>query len=271
MAGPLTYRAVADTARARAVAGTGSPFTIEVRFLGGLTEGQRQAFRVAADRWSRIIVGDLPDATVGGETVDDVRIDARGVAIDGPAGVLGRAGPTQLRPASAGASAYLPVTGTMEFDSADLAEMESGGTLDDVITHEMGHVLGFGTLWARKGLLAGAGTNDPTYGGAGGVAEYAALRGRPDGAGVPVEDSGGQGTRDSHWREAVFGAELMTGYVEQAANPLSRLTAAAMADLGYQVDLDAAEPYTLPSPSAVRRRGHKRHARPRGTDPTVLS
>jgi hypothetical protein len=36
----------------------------------------------------------------------------------------------------------LPVKGIMSFDTADLKDMQSAGTLKDVITHEMGHVLG---------------------------------------------------------------------------------------------------------------------------------
>src|SRR4051794_39229147 len=37
------YRARADEARAQALAATTSPFTIEVRFLGGLTQPQQDA------------------------------------------------------------------------------------------------------------------------------------------------------------------------------------------------------------------------------------
>ncbi|WP_051342914.1 leishmanolysin-related zinc metalloendopeptidase [Pseudonocardia spinosispora] len=266
MADLLTYRAVADQKRAEALAETSSPFTIEVRFLGGLNDRQQQAFKVAADRWSRMIVGDLPSAVVDGEEIDDVRIDAKGSSIDGPRGVLGQAGPTRLRPASAGAAAYLPITGTMEFDSADLADMESDGTLNDVITHEMGHVLGFGTIWDQKKVLAGAGTNNPTFTGAGAVAAYAALRGDKAKTAIPVENTGGEGTRDSHWRESVFINELMTGFVGEQGNPLSSLTVASMGDLGYQVDLAAAEPYTLPAPGtkpqARRAAVHARTTRP---------
>jgi hypothetical protein len=70
----------------------------------------------------------------------------------------------------------------------------------------------------------------------------------------------------------VFGAELMTGFVGAAGNPLSALTAAAMGDLGYQVDLAAAEPYTLPAPGGrVAQRGWETHARLRATEPSVLS
>ena len=43
-----TYTAVAGKARARDLAATDSPFTIEVRFLGGLTQRQKNAFKAAA-------------------------------------------------------------------------------------------------------------------------------------------------------------------------------------------------------------------------------
>ena len=51
------------------------------------------------------------------------------------------------------------VTALLEPRTADLAKMQSDGTLGDVITHEMGHVLGIGTLWERMGLLKDAGEN----------------------------------------------------------------------------------------------------------------
>lgn len=238
------YRATAAAPRAAQLAATDSPFAIDVRFVGGLTARQRTAFSKAADRWARVIVGDLPTVRVEGESVDDVLIVAEGAAIDGPGQILGQAGPTHLRPQNAGAAALLPARGEMTFDSADLAEMESDGTLDDVITHEMGHVLGIGTLWAQKRLLAGSGGPDPTFTGEVATAEYKALGGR---AAVPVENTGGPGTREGHWRESVFGNELMSGFIREPGNPLSRVTAASLADLGYQVDMDAAEPYRLPA------------------------
>jgi hypothetical protein len=39
----------------------------------------------------------------------------------------------------------------------------------------------------------------------------------------------------------------MSGFIAEAGNPLSRMTAASLGDLGYQVDIDAAEPYALPN------------------------
>ncbi len=66
-----------------------SAYKIEVRFLGGLTTSQKNAFKTAADRWTKVIVGDLPSVQVDGEIVDDLLILAQGVDIDGPGGILG--------------------------------------------------------------------------------------------------------------------------------------------------------------------------------------
>jgi hypothetical protein len=183
---------------------------------------------------------------VDGELIDDLLILAQGQAIDGPGTILGQAGPTRLRPASAGAAAFLPAKGKMAFDTADLKQMEKDGTLKDVITHEMGHVLGIGTIWSQKGLLSGAGTSNPTFTGAAAKAEFGKLKGTGPAA-VPVENTGGAGTRDSHWRESVFRNELMTGFVGAANNPLSRMTVGSLQDLGYVVDFKAAEAYSLPN------------------------
>jgi hypothetical protein len=134
----------------------------------------------------------------------------------------------------------------MAFDSADLAEMETSGTLNDVITHEMGHVLGFGTIWTRKHLLKGKNTANPTFVGTTAKTEYGVLRGSGP-TPVPVENTGGPGTAGGHWRETVFRNELMSGFISAPGNPLSRVTVGSLQDLGYMVNLDAAEPYALPN------------------------
>jgi hypothetical protein len=231
---------------AAATVGVVSPFTIEVRFRGGLTNTQKNAFKAAADRWSRLIVGDLPSVQVDGEVIDDVLIEAQGSNIDGPGGILGQAGPTHVRPESAGAAAFLPVKGIMAFDKTDLASMEQNGTLGDVITHEMGHVLGIGTIWDSKGLLQNAGTSNPTFSGAGAMAEFGRLKGTVPTV-VPVENTGGAGTADGHWRETVFRNELMSGFISAPGNPISHVTAASLEDLGYVVNMEAAEPFALPN------------------------
>lgn len=242
---PENYVAVGSLNARASAAAIQSAYKIEVRFLGGLTDAQKEAFKTAADRWSKVITGDLPSVIVSGEVIDDLVIEAQGAPIDGPGGILGQAGPTNLRPANAGANAFLPAKGIMSFDTADLAEMETQGTLVDVITHEMGHVIGIGTIWDHKGLLKGAGTQNPRFTGTGAQKAFGELKGRGP-TPVPVENDGGAGTRDSHWRETVFRNELMSGFIGEAGNPISALTVASLADLGYVVDEDAAEPYELP-------------------------
>lgn len=219
-----------------------SPFTVEVRFLGGLSPTQQAAFANAAQRWAQIIRGDLPTAIVDGVTIDDVLIDAEGVLIDGPGGILGQAGPTAIRPGS-----NLPVKGIMSFDTADLDRMEADGSLTDVILHEMGHVLGLGTLWSRMSLIVGVGTVNPIFVGANAMREYAALTGRPDPTPVPVENMGEPGTRDGHWRERVFGHELLTGFISGSVRPISRMSVGAFEDMGYEVDYEAADAFVLPT------------------------
>jgi subtilisin-like proprotein convertase family protein len=218
-------------------------FRLEVRFMGGLSVTQQDAFDAAARRWSEIITGDLPSIRVNNEVVDDVVIEASGVPIDGPRGTLGQAGPTALRPDS-----FLPAWGIMQFDTADLAQMEADGSLVRVIIHEMGHVLGFGTIWDRLGLRQGTGTINPTFTGANAMREFGALQGLTVPVAVPVANTGGPGTRDAHWREAVFGNELLTGFLNTGINPISRMSIGAFEDLGYQVDYAAADAYVLPSP-----------------------
>lgn len=225
--------------------GSGS-FDVVVR-PSGLSASQNAIFEQAAVRWEQVITGDLPDATYNGATVDDILIDASGVAIDGRGGVLGQAGPDRVRSGST-----LPFHGTMQFDTADLAALEADGSLYAVILHEMGHVLGIGTIWESLALLSGAGGPSPSFVGAQATAAYNSIF-STNATGVPVEgNAAGPGTADGHWRESILGNELMTGYLSGAANPLSRITVGSLADVGYTVNFAAADAYSRPGGSSLR-------------------
>lgn len=208
----------------------------------------------ALARWRTVITGDLPDVTVempadacfdgqpaGRERVDDLLVFVRVVRIDGAGGTLARAGPCYVRSGSG-----LPVVGLVELDDGDLDR--SPATVEAVLLHEFGHVLGIGTTWGRRGLLHGRGGGDPLFLGETAESAYFALGG---GTLVPVENSGGTGTRDGHWRESVFRTELMTGWINAGTNPMSRVTIASLRDLGYAVNLNAADAYALPGPGAA--------------------
>jgi len=245
--------AVVFTATAR-VEATGGAYDIEVRYLSSSTVRQRQAVEAAAARWERVIVGDLPDVRLQYEDVcgrsglavdqwvDDLLVYVDFDTIDGAGRILGQAGPCFIR----GDGSKLPVAGILILDGADLAAMEADGSLDDVVLHEIGHVLGIGTLWPTLNLLAGAGGSDPYFTGSEGRRAFASAGGSTyTGEPVPVENTGGAGTRDAHWRENVLGNELMTGFISASVNPLSGLTVGSLADLGYTVVMSAADAFTV--------------------------
>jgi hypothetical protein len=235
-----------------------SPFEVELRFLKTPTAAQRQAFVAAQDRWQDLVTSELPDVSLDAkagtcgeesprinQTVDDLFILVSLQPMDGPGGTLGASAPCYIRNTS-----DLPIMGLIRLDTDDLPQLQSAGLLRTVVLHEMGHVLGFGTLWPNFGLLADPallGGTDPHFTGAqatmafnadGGAGYTASLK-------VPVENMGGAGTADVHWRESVFGSELMTGFIQAGVNPLSRITVASLVDLGYTVNEAGSDPYTL--------------------------
>ena len=116
------------------------------------------------------------------------------------------------------------------------------------------HVIGIGTVWTHKTLLSGANGNNPKFTGTNAKKEYGILKGTGPTA-VPVENIGGPGTKNSHWRESLFKNELMSGFIAAPNNPLSRMTAASLKDLGYVVNMSAAEAYALPNLQALAEAG----------------
>lgn len=214
---------------------------ITVIFTGEMSDLRKDVFLRAAARWDEILDTSFNPVTLDGADIDGVMIAASVDPIDGEAGVLGQAGPTVLLPQS-----ERPVAGVMQFDRDDVLRLELENSFEDVVLHEMANVLGFGTLWARFGLVSGSGTVNPRFTGIRAAREYAALATDPD-DGVPIANTGGAGTREGHWRELIFGDELLTGFLSGASRPISRMSVAAFADMGYRVDLAAADPYDLPS------------------------
>jgi hypothetical protein len=254
---PTLTSAKVVTAAAKPAPGPGQ-YSITLRFINTPTTTQEARFSEAKAKWERIIVGDVPDVSgviparsCGNSfktpsfngTIGSILIDVLLQPIDGPGAVLGAAGPCLVRNAD-----LLSVYGIMFFDVDDLDFLENIGFFDEVVTHEMGHVLGFGTLWNfGRNLLEGA-APDPRFIGPLAIAAYDRLGGEGT---VPVEgDQGGSGTLFSHWDEATFFNELMTGFLNSSAkaNPLSDLSVASMGDLGYVVNLGAGDQYKLPTP-----------------------
>ncbi len=232
----------------------GAGYHLELRFLTSATDGQLAAFTGAVARIEEVVVGALTPVNVTGAscrgtpvsgTVENLLILVQLEYIDGPFGVLGSAGPC------IGRLGGLPAVGSMRFDTADLEWLEEDGELGSTILHEMLHVLGVG-IWDAP-LLQGEGGTNPLFTGPAALEAAIGFNGAPESwTGVPVENcvgprpsTCGAGTRDAHWREPVFTNELMTGWLSGSSQPLSRTTIASLADLGYVVDLDAADPFDL--------------------------
>lgn len=258
---PQTLRATHGTWSADISATVQTNYRIEVRFFGEPMSASDQAlFSNAAARLEGIVMGDVLNAQATdqdvesicgvtgepplNEVIDDVLIYASIDTIDGPGQVLARAGWCLSRNTSTG---FMPAVGIMFFDERDLASLAGAGSLQDVITHEMLHVLGFGTLWRDRGFLLDGGSVDPRYTGPQGTAGCQTVGGIVSCAmNVPVEgNSAPPGTRDGHWRESTFNTELMTGFVDGGALPISSMTIGSLADLGYVVNNADNDPYTI--------------------------
>lgn len=240
--------------------GEASNFNIQLVDMGDTATDPRyiDALEKAAERWSKVIVGDLPDLGAGqvqdwfqgtfsrsyNGAVDDVVIgyDLAG-SIDGLGGTLGRAGGVFVRTVQGRSTTT--ISGIMQFDAVDLDRMP----IDDVkaiILHEMGHVLGL--VGTNGGCTSAC---DPQNSSQQGVYqcqlatdEYQALA---PGELLFLENRGGLGTACGHWEEDTFrtgvSSEIMTGFFEaNLFQPLSLVTVAAIDDIeGYEVDYCGAD------------------------------
>ena len=133
--------------------------------------------------------------------------------------------------------------------------------IDELLAHEVGHVLGVGTLWISNGVYS---ANTFHYTGVHGLAAYQAEFNQAV-AFVPVENAGNPGTPNAHWDQLMRsspqegnpsdpwsldprvgvvdqygrdrGLELMTGAIDpDYGEPfLSRFTVESMRDMGYTV------------------------------------
>lgn len=266
---PQTLQVIVGALTTSVNATVQTSYQIDIRFFGRtLSGGQQALFTNAAARLRGAIVGSVPPVNTSGadpsvcgvtgqpvlsETVFGVLIFASIDSIDGPGQILAQSGPCFIRTDNSGNSDYRTAVGVMKFDSADIASLQTTGNLQEVVTHEMMHVLGFGTFWDAntKNLIINPSTANAAYTGAGGIAGCKIIGGTVTCANsVPVEGTqGGDGTVNGHWRESTFGSELMTGFLNNGTNPFSAMSIDAMQDLGYGVNLASGDTYHIPGGS----------------------
>jgi len=207
---------------------------------GEVPSSVRSAALLATQRWEQVITADLPGflETSTGLFVDDFRMRVQmgllgATGSDGATNTLANARPVQVRPGANG----LPWLGETGIDPADA----SNPGLVGILIHEIGHALGFAPgLPVFDRWVANNG-----WTGGNALREYNSIF-NVQATSVPLESQGGPGTAGSHWSEAIFDNELMTGIID-ATMPLSRITVGAFADLGYTVNYAAADPYTPPA------------------------
>ena len=223
-------------------------FDIELVFLDNVTDHQKNVIEHAAKRWMSVIVGDLPDhafaqdfsGTCGGqpyeipsgEQIDDLRIYVS--TFVSSTFSIGEGSPHVLRETT-----QLPVVGCMA------VRLEAPSFLFGIGLHEIGHVLGFGSLWNEFGFLHDLSFSDSSadthFNGPRAIAAFDEAGGRDyGGKKVPVAKQNG-----AHWRTSELFGEIMlpSRWGEEA---LTAITVQSLADLGYVVDVTEADDYTLP-------------------------
>ncbi len=256
-------------------------YNIEFEFDPAVSGNLRSLFYSAAERWENIVKGDLPDVFLpNGQIVDDLLIVVN-VGDGLPAGTVAEAGIIDIRLGNTGIAADrnfsangLPYLAQITLSSDDVTDIGIG----NVIAHEIGHAIGFGSLWSAPwvdssgtlvrgvgtypNLVVNAGPDNPVFIGTNARREYTEIFNRVN-VGVPLFNEGvpDDGSYGVHWRDSVFNnytsanpyGEIMTAeYPVEGINgrivpySISLITVGAFDDLGYTVDYAAAEPYVPP-------------------------
>ena len=217
----------------------------------------QRALDRAVKRWRQVIREDLPAAPIRlaanscrnpalDETVNGVLVHVRVPAL-GFGGVLAQATACVLR------GDGRTIQGFMEFNS-DVLDRLGEDELFYTAAHELGHVLGIGTIWYRSdglpALISRSGTTN-IFVGPQANAQFNLIDNRAVYTGPTVPISTDRG----HWDPRVLLLELMEPFARSTTR-FSRLTVGAMGDMGYVVNARSWDRYALQLPA--RRLGEER-------------
>ena len=230
-------------------------FRIDWEFVGLAMPASERDLRFggAEKRWAHVITG-WPKSGRGKPAMKSLKITVEMADLNkgrkGKDLALGHTDIVACLPDSAGAAAGIPTHARMLLDRKrfGIAIEERPEVVRDLIAHAIGHALGFGAGMACSRFVEAKGRRT-FFTGRHAMKEYKAIaRGGP----VPLESQGDKETAGKHWDEnardrsplgRIMVYELMSGNFDSGDNRLTRLTIAAMRDLGYDVDMDAAENY----------------------------
>jgi hypothetical protein len=256
-----------------------------VKHEGPWTPKQKDRFRAATERWTRIIAA-RDSGKFSGTGADGLDITAKIGRLDRKGGLSANTEVDfdSLLGSAAGRAEHLPTKATIILDKTDVDAMDEAEPedspvntdnqitvntarrfLDDLMAHEIGHALGLTwPIWERKRLLdRHPDTDRPLFVGPAAKKAFGAALGEPP-KGIPLEIFGDGDEFLSHWREAQFGSELMTCHLEDSGNQISVITVGALQDLGYEVHQTLAETkeLNLPDGTSLTPSGRLAAARP---------
>lgn len=221
-------------------------FSIDLNFglgLSGLSEIAQSAIEEAVDFWETAIT----HSSFEEQQNFEVTIAAGNFGGAGTLAFVPALFPTRLLSTGGGSELeasdrLLPANGEIVLNQFYFDDYnQDPNYLGDIVRHEMGHVLGIGTLWDyNDGLIN---RRDSSYSADSYAGEvYGELLGSFEATAVPIEPQ-----INGHWDEAAFDQELLTPFAEGIGSemPLSNLTLASLRDLGWNVNFGAAEPFML--------------------------
>lgn len=238
-------------------------YNIVIRYYGtSPTDAQKVLFTNAANRIRGVVIRELQNVGTGAnldisdclgqaagttillnETIDDLLIYATVLATGGSS-TIASAGPCYYR--NTGSDSMQTVIGVMRFSPTFMASL-SENDLQNVITHEMLHVVGVGSWWLGNNcanctdpgwnLVADTATLAPRFTGANAKTECLAIGGTVSCANGPLaENDTTKGTGLVHWEKDVFKNELMVGFITTGSMPFSRVTVGSLKDIRLDVN-----------------------------------
>lgn len=255
---------------------TSSNFRINTTISGTYDDSDVNIVNKAVNKWKSIIYG-----PIFSWLSQEINITVNFVNL-GNEYILGSAGPTAYINYN---SNFYPTSGIVNLNTLNwpsqkkVLKKDGNNQAYYTLLHELGHVLGLGTLWEnpsngspRTNIL------DPTefkyvsnskvytkYIGNKALDKYRLTLNDMTLTGIPIEDDGGLGTAGGHVEEGNdtqtynrfydgnlhpgLDRELMTGYSENDNEPeiLSSITIAMLEDLGYNVKYSIADDILYPN------------------------